>query len=135
MSPECNDYSWVYWSWTEQPRLTQALRKEQNDKSRKVNEVIKAAARDLETMGVMHVEGLQDAYKGHRYCEAGATKEQTEYKAPATPDGWTGDDEGFLRSGAMAMDCLTCSGLGFGAQNVGWDGWENSTSTGSQMEE
>ncbi|RAH67389.1 uncharacterized protein BO66DRAFT_441108 [Aspergillus aculeatinus CBS 121060] len=47
--------------------------------TRKVNAVIKAAAQDLQRMGVIYVDGLQDAYNGHRFCEPGATKEQTEY--------------------------------------------------------
>lgn len=81
MSPECNDYSWAYWPWfTDQPLLTQTLRQQLNDKTRQVNALIKAAAKDLERMGVIYVEDLQDAYNGHRYCETGATKEQTEYK-------------------------------------------------------
>ncbi|KAE8135882.1 SGNH hydrolase-type esterase domain-containing protein [Aspergillus pseudotamarii] len=82
LDPVCNDYTWAYFpSWmTDQPPLTQELRKQLNDMTRKVNAVIKAAAQDLQRMGIIYVEGLQDAYNGHRFCEPGATKEQTESK-------------------------------------------------------
>ena len=53
MSPECNDYSWAYWSST--PKLDQRLRQKLNDMTRSVNKVIKAAATELEKMGVIYV--------------------------------------------------------------------------------
>lgn len=82
MSPECNDYTWAYWPpfISNQPKLTKELREKLNDFTRKVNKVIKDAAKNLEQMGVIYVEGLQDKYKGHRYCEPGANLEQTEAK-------------------------------------------------------
>jgi len=82
MSPECNDYTWAYWgSWiSEQPPLDVALRTKLNDMTRKVNAVIKAAATELQRVGVIYVDGLQEVYNGHRYCGVGANKEQTEYK-------------------------------------------------------
>ena len=82
LDPVCNDYTWAYFPpWmTDQPPLTQELRQQLNDMTHKVNAVIKAAAQDLQRMGVVYVEGLQDAYNGHRFCEPGATKEQTESK-------------------------------------------------------
>ncbi|RAK79429.1 uncharacterized protein BO72DRAFT_494290 [Aspergillus fijiensis CBS 313.89] len=81
LNPICNNYTWAYFpSWmTDQPPLTQELRQQLNDMTRKVNAVIKPAAQDLQRMGVIYVDGLQDAYNGHRFCEPGATKEQTEY--------------------------------------------------------
>jgi len=79
MSPECNAYSWAYWG-SNTPKLDQALRQKLNDMTRSVNKVIKAAAAELEKMGVIYVEGIQDAYNGHRFCEPGASEKQTEYK-------------------------------------------------------
>ncbi|RFU25757.1 hypothetical protein B7463_g10581, partial [Scytalidium lignicola] len=86
MSPECNDYTWAYWNSfiSEQPLLDVALRTQLNDMTTQVNAVIKAAAVELERMGVIFVDGLQDMYNGHRYCEAGANKEQTEYSRPTS---------------------------------------------------
>ncbi|KAB8213185.1 Spherulation-specific family 4-domain-containing protein [Aspergillus novoparasiticus] len=80
MGPECNDYTWAPWPrlWG-RPTLTQALREQLNDKVRQVNAAIKAAAEDLKRMGVIYVNGIQDAYNGHRYCEQGASEGQTEY--------------------------------------------------------
>lgn len=81
MGPECNDYTWSVWPgwWSEQPKLTQALREQLNDKVRQVNAAIKAAVVDLDRMGVIFVEGIQDAYDGHRYCEQGASLKMNEY--------------------------------------------------------
>jgi hypothetical protein len=67
---ECNDYSWSYFGWST-PKLSLALRQQLNDMVLKVNAAIKAAAEDLRRMGVIYVEGIQDAYNGHRYCEPG----------------------------------------------------------------
>lgn len=61
-------------------RLTQDLRKRLNDLVLKVNQVIKTAAKDLEAAGVIYVEGLQDRYKGHRFCEPD-TEDQYEKSA------------------------------------------------------
>jgi hypothetical protein len=78
MGPECNDYSWSYWGWST-PKLSQKLRQDLNDLVHMVNAAVKAAAEDLKRIGVIYVEGLQDAYDGHRYCEAGASHDMTEY--------------------------------------------------------
>lgn len=75
---ECNDYSWSYFGWST-PKLSLALRQQLNDMVLKVNAAIKAAAEDLRRMGVIYVEGIQDAYNGHRYCEPGASHDMTEY--------------------------------------------------------
>lgn len=81
LDPVCNDYTWAYWSWgTEKPKLTADLRKRLNELTTKVNAEVKKAAEYLEAMGVFFVEGLQDPYKGHRFCEPGATHDQTEAK-------------------------------------------------------
>jgi hypothetical protein len=88
---ECNDYSWSYFGWST-PKLSLALRQQLNDMVLKVNAAIKAAAEDLRRMGVIYVEGIQDAYNGHRYCEPGASHDMTEYNVWF----WT----------VLARDCL-----------------------------
>jgi hypothetical protein len=65
----CDQFSWSYWGWST-PKLTTDLRKQLNDKTRQVNDQIKSAVKDLESMGVIFVDGLDDAYNNHRYCES-----------------------------------------------------------------
>ncbi|RMZ84469.1 hypothetical protein DV738_g785, partial [Chaetothyriales sp. CBS 135597] len=80
MSPECDSYTWTVWSYlfSGRLRLTTSLRTTLNDLIRKLNGVIKDAAQYLEPMGVIYVEGINDVYEGHRYCEPGANSNQTE---------------------------------------------------------
>ncbi|KAL3429451.1 Spherulation-specific family 4-domain-containing protein [Aspergillus tetrazonus] len=82
---ECNDYSWSYFGWST-PKLSLALRQQLNDMVLKVNAAIKAAAEDLRRMGVIYVEGIQDAYNGHRYREPGASHVMTEYNGAGDPN-------------------------------------------------
>jgi len=71
---KCNDITWNYWSWfNSEPKLKTELRKQLNDLTKSVNGEIKKAAGDLASMGVIFVEGLDDAYKKHRYCEPETT--------------------------------------------------------------
>ena len=65
----CNEFSWNYWGWNT-PKLTTDLRKQLNGLTRSVNAELKAAAQDLERMGVILIEGLDDFYNNHRYCES-----------------------------------------------------------------
>ncbi|KAL9618329.1 MAG: hypothetical protein Q9160_006911 [Pyrenula sp. 1 TL-2023] len=64
----CNDFSWNYWYWNT-PKLTTDLRKRFNKLTRGVNAELKKAAEDLKALGVILVEGLDDLYNNHRYCE------------------------------------------------------------------
>ncbi|RYP22868.1 hypothetical protein DL765_001464 [Monosporascus sp. GIB2] len=72
---ECDSISWSLWPWR-RSWLTTQLRQQLNRLTTQVNAVIKAAAEDLERMGVIFVEGLEDAYNGHRFCEPGHTNQQ-----------------------------------------------------------
>ncbi|KAF2813236.1 uncharacterized protein BDZ99DRAFT_517511 [Mytilinidion resinicola] len=54
----CNKFSWAYWWWMTTPKLTTDLRKQLNGFTRAVNAVIKAAAQDLERMGVIFIEDM-----------------------------------------------------------------------------
>jgi hypothetical protein len=49
-----------YWRWST-PKLTTNLRKQLNGKTRQVNDQTKNAVKDLESMGVTFVDGLDDA--------------------------------------------------------------------------
>ncbi len=51
------------------PKLTIELRKKLNALTRSVNEQLKLAVTDLERMGAILIEGLNELYEGHRYCE------------------------------------------------------------------
>ena len=73
--PKCNEISWSYWGWSE-PKLTTDLRRRLNDLTTQVNQVIKLAAEDLQRMGVIYIDGLEDTYRGHRFCEPGHTDQQ-----------------------------------------------------------
>ena len=74
-NPQCNDISWSYWHWST-PKLTTDLRKKLNDLTTQVNKAVKSAAEDLKSMGIIFVDGLEDVYKGHRFCEPGHTDQQ-----------------------------------------------------------
>jgi hypothetical protein len=66
----CDQYSWNDWGWST-PKLTTTLRQQLNALATAVNGEIRKAANDLAGMGVFFVDGLEDAYQGHRYCEPG----------------------------------------------------------------
>lgn len=68
----CDTISWGVWFY-DKPKLTTTLRKQLNALTTAVNAEIKKAAQDLERMGVFFVEGLEEIYDGHRYCEPGHT--------------------------------------------------------------
>ncbi len=69
---KCNDISWNYWAWSTL-KLTTDLRKRLNDLTTQVSKAVKGAAEDLKSMGIIFVDGLEDVYKGHRFCEPGHT--------------------------------------------------------------
>ncbi|RYP58959.1 hypothetical protein DL769_008738 [Monosporascus sp. CRB-8-3] len=75
VNTECDSIFWSLWPWR-RSRLTTQLRQQLNRLTTQVNAVIKAAAEDLERMGVIFVEGLENAYNGHRFCEPGHTNQQ-----------------------------------------------------------
>lgn len=65
----CDQFSWNYWGWST-PKLDTNLRKQLNSMTKQVNEQMKLAIGDLSSMGVIFVEGLEEAYEGHRFCES-----------------------------------------------------------------
>jgi hypothetical protein len=69
----CDQFSWGYWPFSK-PKLTTDLRKQLNDKTRQINDQIKSATKDLERMGVIFIDGLDEAYKNHRFCESRHTE-------------------------------------------------------------
>ena len=64
----CDEMTWGY-PWSSKPKLTRDLRKQLNGFARAVNDVIKAAVKDLEYQGAIMVEDMNNAYDGHRFCE------------------------------------------------------------------
>jgi hypothetical protein len=73
-NPECNDVSWS--NLPVPLKLTTTLRIIFNGLVARVNQLIQDAAQELETMGIIYVDGLERAYDGHRYCEPGHTSQQ-----------------------------------------------------------
>lgn len=76
VNTECDSVSWNVWPWLSKPTFTTQLREQLNSLTRQVNDVIRAAAQDLERMGVIFVDGLEEVYNGHRYCEPGLTDQK-----------------------------------------------------------
>lgn len=72
---KCNDFSWSFWGWST-PKMTQDLRIKLNKLTSDVNGEIKKAADELKAVGVIYVDGIDDLYEGHRYCEP----RHTDYK-------------------------------------------------------
>nr|POF17828.1 hypothetical protein CFP56_13240 [Quercus suber] len=64
------------WPWQTEPKLTTTLRNQLNTLTNNVNNEIRRAAQDLERMGVIFVEGFEDLYTGHRFCEPDYTDQQ-----------------------------------------------------------
>ena len=52
--------------------LTTTVRKRMNDIVRKLNEQLALAAERLSGEGVFYIDGYQDSYKGHQFCEPGS---------------------------------------------------------------
>ncbi|KAI0114007.1 SGNH hydrolase [Nemania sp. FL0031] len=73
---QCDNICWGYWWWMSNPKLTTQLRQQLNSLTTQVNAIVKAVAQDLERMGVIFVEGLEEAYNGHRFCEKEYTDQE-----------------------------------------------------------
>ena len=65
----CDTVSWVWWPWRSPAYLTTELRKRMNDIVRKLNLRIKESAIRMSGEGVVYVEGYQDSYRGHQFCD------------------------------------------------------------------
>ncbi|KAF2804127.1 uncharacterized protein BDZ99DRAFT_502918 [Mytilinidion resinicola] len=77
----CDKFTWAYWWWMSNPKLTRDLRKQLNGFVRAVNAVIKAAAQDLERIGVIFIEDMDSWYNGHCYCKSWhTTRDMTDYE-------------------------------------------------------
>lgn len=63
----CDTVSWGW--WTSSTKLKTDVRKKMNDLVDDLNTVIKTVADSLKNLGVIYVEGFQDAYATHRFCE------------------------------------------------------------------
>ena len=81
----CDTVSWEWWKETKDHLLTTKLRKRMNDLVRSVNFQLKRAANRLAAEGVVYVEGYQDSYTGHQYCDPAA---DTNLKKPISANTW-----------------------------------------------
>lgn len=79
----CNTVSWEWWTTTTDHLLTTQLRKRMNDIVRMLNYQLKVSAHRLANEGVIYVEGFQDSYATHQYCEPG-----TDLANPISPSTW-----------------------------------------------
>ena len=69
----CDTVSWEMWGiFPPSHFLTTALRKRMNDIVRSLNFQLARSAFRLENEGVIYVEGFQDAYIGHQFCDPAA---------------------------------------------------------------
>lgn len=76
----CDEFTWTYWDWYKDPKLTTKLRKQLNAMTVAVNGELKKAAQDLKTMGIILIEDLDSLYTNHRYCESRhTTREMIDY--------------------------------------------------------
>lgn len=70
--------------WTTKNHLlTTGLRKRMNDIVRSLNSQIKRSVDRLAVEGVFYVDGYQDSYVTHQFCEPG-----TDLWSPISPDTW-----------------------------------------------
>ena len=99
VDPGCDEVSWSWWSFNAL-YLTRTVRKKMNDLTDQLNGILKDAATELAASGVILVEGFEDAYKDHRFCEP-APKEYLEKSVGAqtwfwhqNSGGWNSGDEG-----------------------------------------
>jgi hypothetical protein len=69
----CDSLSWAWWGST--PKLTTQMRKRMNDIVRTLNFRMKQSAFRLAAEGVVYVEGFQDAYNGHQFCDPSADQD------------------------------------------------------------
>jgi len=64
----CDDISWGFWG--RDVKLTTSLRKQMNDLLTDLNTVIKTVADGLhESLGTIYVDGFQEHYIGHQFCD------------------------------------------------------------------
>lgn len=82
----CDTISWQYYPWNDGKRkLTTALRKRMNDIIRNLNFQLARSAFRLANEGVIYVEGFQDAYTGHQFCDPAA---DSNLKSPISANTW-----------------------------------------------
>lgn len=81
----CDTVSWEWWWATKDHFLTTELRKRINNIVRDLNFQIKRSAFRLADQGVIYVEGFQDSYTDHQFCDP---KADTNLAKPTSPNTW-----------------------------------------------
>lgn len=86
-NPQCNDISWAPFYKTAAP-LTTTLRKDMNDLVDKLNNLLKEVSDALSRSvgGIYYVDGFQDKFNGHRFCEQEA--DANYHKSPIGERTW-----------------------------------------------
>lgn len=80
----CDSVSWNQWG--DSVKLTRDLRTRMNDLTDQLNAKVKDIVGQMASLGVIWVEGIQDAYNGHRFCEADDSADYN--KAPTGAKTW-----------------------------------------------
>lgn len=81
----CDTVTWK-WPWSRGDYfLTTELRTRLNKIVREANLQIQLSAVRLASLGVIYVEGFQDSYTGHQFCDP---KADPNLKAPISPNTW-----------------------------------------------
>ncbi|KAF1987753.1 hypothetical protein K402DRAFT_330113 [Aulographum hederae CBS 113979] len=116
--PGCDDITWNIWLGATEPKLTTGLRRRMNSLVDKLNGVISKVAASLEDVGVVYVDGQQDDYRQHRFCEP-ADKDYLQ--RPIGKDTWfwhlwspwdnTEGPEGFSTAGANDLSKIILEAL------------------------
>jgi len=65
----CNTISWQWWKNTGEYLLTTELRKRMNDLVRGLNFQLQRSADRLANEGVIYIDGFQDSYTDHQFCD------------------------------------------------------------------
>ncbi|KAN0068094.1 hypothetical protein V8E54_013664 [Elaphomyces granulatus] len=64
----CDNVSWAFWS--DKTKLTTYIRGWMNSLVRQSNTVLKEATMEVKHLGVFYVDGFNQQFDGHRFCEA-----------------------------------------------------------------
>ncbi|KAK6433072.1 hypothetical protein LTR95_010748, partial [Oleoguttula sp. CCFEE 5521] len=71
--PKCDTISWNL-TWGPRALLTTTLRRRLNVLVENANALIEKVVQNTEMLGVISVDGLDELYNGHRFCEPGHTE-------------------------------------------------------------
>ena len=88
---DCNSVSWQWWGYSD-AKLNTGLRQQMNDLTLQLNAVIQATTVKLTELGVFYVDGFQNEYNSHRFCESQASLNGASNR-PISKDTWFWTDD------------------------------------------